>query len=98
MRGGGTTRWLRSAFAADYGCERAIFPPDCFTLSLGKGRSLKAFFAARERELAEEMEGRPFEVEIRFLEDRDHERPREQRKKSLDRYQTILAAKTLKSR
>ena len=60
---------------ADFECERAISLPDCFTLSLGKNRSLEALFAARERELAEEMERRPFDVEIRFLEEREPDRP-----------------------
>jgi len=55
--------------AADYKCERAISLPDCFTLSLGKNRSLKVLFATRERELAKEMDRRPFDVEIQFLED-----------------------------
>ncbi len=64
--------------AADYKCERAISLPDCFTLSLGKNRSLEALFAARERELVEEMERRPFDVEIRFLEDHEPDRPRAQ--------------------
>ena len=75
MRGGETTRWLRSAFAADYKCEWSISLPNCFTLSLGKNRSLKALFAARERELTEEMERRPFDIEIRFLEDHELSRP-----------------------
>ena len=55
--------------AADYKCERAISLPDCFTLSLGKERSLKVLFAGRERELADEMERTPFDIEIQFLED-----------------------------
>jgi len=55
--------------AADYKCERAISLPDCFTLSLGKEGSLPVLFAGRERELAAEMERRPFDLEILFLED-----------------------------
>lgn len=55
--------------AADYKCERAISLPDCFTLSLGKERSLQVLFAGREKELAAEMESKPFNVEILFLED-----------------------------
>jgi predicted nucleic acid-binding protein len=54
--------------AADYKCERAISLPDCFTLSLGKERSLPVLFAGREKELAAEMESKPFNVEILFLE------------------------------
>ena len=30
---------------------------------------MEPLFVVRERELAKEMEGRPFDVEIRFLED-----------------------------
>jgi hypothetical protein len=55
-------------------------------------------FGAMVRVLTEEMKGRPFDVEIRVLEDHDPDRPHEQRKKSLDRHQNIMAAKTLKSR
>ena len=55
--------------AADYKCERAISLPDCFTLSLGKKRSMPALFACREIELTTEMERRPFDLEILFLED-----------------------------
>ena len=55
--------------AADYKCKRAISLPDCFTLSLGKKRSMPILFAERERELTAEMERRPFNLEILFLED-----------------------------
>ena len=55
--------------AADYKCERAISLPDCFTLSLGREGSLPVLFAGRERELAAEMERRPFGLDILFLED-----------------------------
>ena len=64
-----------SIATANYKCERAISLPDCFILSLGKNKSLKALFAARERELAEEMMRRPFDVEIRFLENHESNRP-----------------------
>jgi len=55
--------------AADYKCEREISLPDCFTLSLGKERSLPVLFAWRERELTAEMERKPFDLDILFLED-----------------------------
>jgi len=55
--------------AADYKCERAISLPDCFTLSLGKEGSLPVLFAGRERELTAEMERKPFDLDILFLED-----------------------------
>jgi len=55
--------------AADYKCERSIALPDCFTLSLGKKASLPILFAGREKELTEEMERKPFDLEIQFLED-----------------------------
>jgi hypothetical protein len=55
--------------AADYRCERAISLPDCFTLFLGRRGSLPVLFAGRERELASEMERKPFDLEILFLED-----------------------------
>jgi len=55
--------------AADYKCERAISLPDCFTLSLGKEGSLPVLFAGRERKLTAEMERKPFDLDILFLED-----------------------------
>ena len=55
--------------AADYKCERAISLPDCFTISLGKERSMPVLFAGREKELTEEMERKPFDLEILFLEE-----------------------------
>lgn len=55
--------------AADYKCDRAISLPDCFTLSLGKMRSLPVLFAWKERELTAEMERVPFDLDILFLED-----------------------------
>lgn len=55
--------------AADYKCDRAISLSDCFTLSLGKEESLPVLFAGRERELTTEMERKPFDLDIIFLED-----------------------------
>jgi predicted nucleic acid-binding protein len=55
--------------AADYKCDRAISLPDCFTLSLGKERSLPVLFAWKEKELTTEMERKPFDLDILFLKD-----------------------------
>lgn len=55
--------------AADYKCMRAISLPDCFTLSLGREKSLPVLFAGREGELVKEMDRKPFKIEILFLED-----------------------------
>lgn len=55
--------------AADYKCDRAISLPDCFTLSLGKEGPLPVLFAWREKELTAEMERKPFDLDILFLED-----------------------------
>lgn len=55
--------------ASNYKCERAISLPDCFTLSLGRQGPLPVLFAGRERELTTEMERRPLNLEILFLED-----------------------------
>jgi hypothetical protein len=63
-----------SMAAADFGFEGSISLSDCFTLSPGKNRSLKALFAARDKELTEETERRPFDFEIRFLEDHEPKR------------------------
>jgi hypothetical protein len=55
--------------ASEYKCDRAISLPDCFSMSLAKRLSLPVLFAVREKELAKEIEKRPFDVEILFLED-----------------------------
>lgn len=55
--------------AAEYKCERAISLADCFTLALAKKLKMPALFAKRERELIEEMERKPFDVKVIFLED-----------------------------
>lgn len=55
--------------AANYKCRRAISLPDCFSLSLGKERSLPVLFAHRETELHTEMKKDPFQLQILFLED-----------------------------
>ncbi|MFP3952393.1 MAG: PIN domain-containing protein [Candidatus Bathyarchaeia archaeon] len=53
--------------AAHYKCERSLSLPDCFTLSLGKERSIPALFSRRERELEEEMNKEDFSIDIHFL-------------------------------
>jgi predicted nucleic acid-binding protein len=55
--------------ASEYKCERAISLPDCFSLALARRLSIPVLFATREKELVKEMEKRPFDVEIIFLED-----------------------------
>jgi len=55
--------------SAKYKCERKVSLADCFTLGLAKYVSAPALFAVREKELADENEKRPFDVQILFLED-----------------------------
>lgn len=56
-------------FSAKYKCERRVSLADCFTLGLAKYVSAPALFTTRERELVEEIEREPFDVNIVFLED-----------------------------
>jgi len=55
--------------AANYKCKRSISLPDCFTLSLGKERSLPVLFARKEKELLAENDKEAFNVDIHYLED-----------------------------
>lgn len=48
-------------------CKRSLALPDCFTISLAKAIGGKAIFARREQELLDEMERKPFDVDILFL-------------------------------
>lgn len=50
-------------------CERAISLADCSCVATAKMTGSRAVFAKRERELAREMERKPFGVETVFLED-----------------------------
>lgn len=49
-------------------CERAISITDCSCIATAKLANAKAVFARKEKELAREMERKPFDVEITFLE------------------------------
>lgn len=50
-------------------CERALSIADCSCIATGKLANAKVVFARREEELAREMERKPFDVEIVFLEE-----------------------------
>ena len=56
--------------ASKYKCERAISLADCFCLALAHKSSCKATFAKREKELVMEMQKKPFDVEVFFLEEK----------------------------
>jgi len=55
--------------ASKYKCERAISLADCFCLALAHKYSYSAVFARKEKDLVMEMQKKPFDVEILFLED-----------------------------
>lgn len=50
-------------------CERAFSIGDCSCIATAKITGSQAVFAQREKELVNEMERKPFEVEILFLAD-----------------------------
>ena len=50
-------------------CGRAISLPDCFTLALAQKIAGRALFARKEQDLTNEMQRKPFDMEILFLED-----------------------------
>jgi len=50
-------------------CERAISLADCSCIATAKLAGAKAVFARKEKELVKEMERKPFDVEIAFLEE-----------------------------
>jgi predicted nucleic acid-binding protein len=50
-------------------CRRAISLPDCFTLALAHQMAGNALFARKEKDLTDEMQKEPFEVNILFLEE-----------------------------
>ena len=50
-------------------CKRAISLPDCFTLALAQKIGGYALFARKEQDLTCEMQRKPFEVEILFLDE-----------------------------
>ncbi|MHA1470452.1 MAG: PIN domain-containing protein [Candidatus Asgardarchaeia archaeon] len=55
--------------AAKYKCDRRISLADSLVLALAKKLNCKALFSHKEKELAEEMQKKKFDVEILFLED-----------------------------
>jgi hypothetical protein len=55
--------------ASKYKCERAISLADCFCLALAHKSLYSTLFARRESDLVKEMQRKPFDVEILFLED-----------------------------
>jgi predicted nucleic acid-binding protein len=55
--------------ASEYKCKRSISLADCYSISLAKAISAPVLFAAKEEELLREMDRKPFDVEILFLED-----------------------------
>lgn len=55
--------------ASRYKCERAVSLADCFCLALARKFSCSAVFARREIDLVTEMQRRPFDSEVLFLED-----------------------------
>jgi predicted nucleic acid-binding protein len=57
------------AKAAEIKCERALALGDCYTIANAKVTNSTALFAFREEELSREMERKPFDVQIKFIED-----------------------------
>nr|MDO8099420.1 PIN domain-containing protein [Candidatus Njordarchaeota archaeon] len=49
--------------------ERSISLADCFCLALARKSFCSTLFSGREKDLVSEMEKKPFDVEILFLED-----------------------------
>jgi predicted nucleic acid-binding protein len=57
------------AKAAEIKCERALALGDCYTIANAKVTNSAALFAFGEEELRREMERKPFDVQIKFIED-----------------------------
>ena len=55
--------------AARLKCCRAVSLPDCFTIALAQEISGNALFARKEQDLTAEMERKPFDIKVLFLED-----------------------------
>jgi len=55
--------------ASQLKCKRAISLPDCFTLALAHKIVGNALFARNEQDLTTEIQRKPFEVKIFFLDD-----------------------------
>jgi predicted nucleic acid-binding protein len=55
--------------AGRYKCERSISLVDCYVLAVAKIQNVPAVFGRREEEVEKEIERRPFDVKLLFLED-----------------------------
>ncbi len=55
--------------AAKLKCCRAVSLPDCFTIALAQEISGTALFARKEQDLTIEMQRKPFDINVLFLED-----------------------------
>jgi predicted nucleic acid-binding protein len=55
--------------AAKLKCCRAVSLPDCFTIALAQKISGNALFARKEQDLTTEMQRKPFDIDVFFLED-----------------------------
>jgi len=55
--------------AAKLKCCRAVSLPDCFTIALAQEISGNALFARKEQDLTTEMQRKPFDIGVFFLED-----------------------------
>ena len=55
--------------AGRYKCSRAISLVDCYVLAVAKIQNVPAVFAKREEDVKKELERRPFDVKLLFLED-----------------------------
>ena len=53
--------------AAKLKCCRAISLPDCFTIALAQEISGTALFARKEQDLTTEMQRKPFDIDVLFL-------------------------------
>jgi len=55
--------------AARLKCKRALSLADCFCLALARRYGCRALFADKEVKLVRDMQKKPFDVEVVFLED-----------------------------
>jgi uncharacterized protein len=55
--------------AGRYKCARSISLVDCYVLAVAKIQNVPAVFARREEDVENELERRPFDVKLLFLED-----------------------------
>jgi len=57
------------ANAAEIKCERALALGDCYTIANAKVTGSTALFAFREEQLNREIKRKPFDVQIKFIDD-----------------------------